>query len=59
MSNEEIASRLAAGILVPSVSLPARFANIDVKDAQIQHAAELAVAAYQAVLALLERPESP
>jgi hypothetical protein len=58
MSNEEIAVRLAAAILVPSVTLPPRRANIDAADQQIQLAAELAVEAYKAVLAVLQRPAS-
>jgi len=58
MSNEEIAVRLAAAILVPSVTLPPRRASIDAADQQIQLAAELAVEAYKAVLAVLQRPAS-
>jgi hypothetical protein len=59
MSNQEIAVRLAAAILQPSVTLPARRANIEAGDEQIQLAAELAVRAYKTVLAVLQPPESP
>ncbi len=59
MSNEEIAVRLAAAILQPSVALPARRASSDGTEEQIQHAAELAVRTYKTVLAVLESPESP
>jgi hypothetical protein len=59
MSNEEIAVRLAAAILQPSVVLPARRARIDESDEQIQLAAELAVRVYRTVLGVLQPPESP
>ncbi|MDH4209483.1 MAG: hypothetical protein OEV76_11460 [Anaerolineae bacterium] len=59
MSNQEIAVRLAAAILQPSVALPARRASADVGDEQIQHAAELAVRVYKTVLGVLQPPESP
>lgn len=58
MSNEEIAVRLAAAILEPSVAVPARRANVDVKYEQIQSAAELAVRVYKTVLGVLQPPES-
>jgi hypothetical protein len=58
MSNEEIAVRLAAAILEPSVAVPARRANVDLKDEQIQSAAELAVRVYKTVLGVLQPPES-
>ncbi len=59
MSNEEIAVRLAAAILQPSVVLPARFANVVEGDEQIRLAAELAVRVYKKVLGVLQPPESP
>jgi len=59
MSNQEIAMHLAAAILQSSVALPARFANIEENEGQIQLAAELAVRVYKTVLGVLEPPESP
>jgi len=59
MSNQEIAVRLAAAILLPSVALPARRANIETGDEQIELAAELAVRVYKMVLGVLEPPELP
>ena len=59
MSNEEIAVRLSAAILQPSIALPARRANIEASDEQIQLAAELAVRVYKTVLGVLQPPESP
>jgi len=59
MSNQEIAVRLAAAILQPSVVIPARRANIEENDDQLQHAAELAVRVYRAVLGVLQPPASP
>jgi len=58
MSNEEIAVRLAAAIGKPSVELPARRANVESNEEQIQLAAELAVRVYKAVLGVLQPPES-
>ncbi len=58
MSNEEIAVRLSAAILQPSIALPARRANIEASDEQIQLAAELAVRVYKTVLGVLQPPES-
>ena len=59
MSNEEIAVRLAAAILQPSVALPARRASTEGGEEQIRLGAELAVHTYKAVLAVLQPPESP
>ncbi len=59
MSNQEIAVRLAAAILQPSVTLPARRANIEMGDEQIQLAAQLAVRVYQTVLGVLQPSELP
>ena len=59
MSNEEIAVRLAAAVLQPSVVLPARRSNIEQSDEQIRLAAELAVRVYKTVLDVLQSPESP
>jgi hypothetical protein len=59
VSNEEIAVRLSAAILQPSIALPARRANIEASDEQIQLAAELAVRVYKTVLGVLQPPESP
>jgi hypothetical protein len=59
MSNQEIAVRLAAAVLQPSVALPARRANIQAMDEHIQLAAELAVRVYKTVLGVLQPPESP
>jgi hypothetical protein len=59
MSNEEIAVRLAAAILQPSVVLPARRSSVETSDEQIQLAAELAVHVYKTVLAVLQQPKSP
>jgi hypothetical protein len=58
VSNEEIAVRLSAAILQPSIALPARRANIEASDEQIQLAAELAVRVYKTVLGVLQPPES-
>jgi hypothetical protein len=58
MTNQEIAVRLAAAILVPGVALPARRASIDALDEQILQGAELAVRTYEAVLKVLEKPAS-
>ena len=58
MSNEEIAVRLAAAIVQPSVALPARRANVESNEEQIQLAAELAVRVYKAVLGVLQPPAS-
>ncbi len=59
MSNEEIAVRLAAAILQPSIVLPARRSNIDASDERIQLAAELAVRVYRTVLGVLQPPDAP
>jgi hypothetical protein len=59
MSNEEIAVRLAAAILQPSVVMPTRRANIVEDNEQLQHAAELAVRVYRTVLSVLQPPASP
>jgi hypothetical protein len=59
MSNEEIAVRLAAAILQPSVPLPARRSNVEAGDEQIRLAAELAVHVYKTVLGVLESPDAP
>jgi len=59
MSDEEIAVRLAAAILQPSVVIPARRASIEENDEQLQHAAGLAVRVYRAVLGVLQPPASP
>jgi len=59
MSNQEIAVRLAAAILQPSVALPAPRANIEASDEQIQLAAELAVRVYKTVLGVLQPPDAP
>ena len=58
MSEQEIAVRLAAAILQPSVVLPARRASIEANDEQIQLAALLAVRVYNTVLGVLQHPES-
>ncbi len=59
MSNEEIAVRLAAAILQPSIVLPARRSNIETSDEQVRLGAELAVHVYKTVLGVLEQPKSP
>ena len=59
MTNEEIAVRLAAAILQPSVALPARRANAPDTEELLQNAAELAVRVYKTVLGVLQPPESP
>jgi hypothetical protein len=59
MSDQEIAVRLAAAILQPSVALPARRASVDGIDEQIQQGAELAVRVYRTVLSVLQPPASP
>jgi hypothetical protein len=58
MSNEEIAVRLAAAILEPSVGLPSRRANVRDTDELLRNAAELAVSVYKTVLGVLESPQS-
>jgi hypothetical protein len=59
MSNQEIAVRLAAAILQPSITLPPRRANVETGDEQIQHASELAVRVYKTVLGVLQSPDAP
>lgn len=59
MSNEEIAVRLAAAILEPSVALPSRRANVRDTDELLRNAAELAVSVYRAVLGAIQEPQSP
>jgi hypothetical protein len=56
MTNEEIAVRLAAAILQPSIALPARRASSEGSDEQMRLGAELAVRIYRLVLAVLEEP---
>jgi hypothetical protein len=59
MTNEEIAVRLAAAILQPSVVLPSRRANVQDTTELIQNAAELSVHVYRTVLEVLQKPQSP
>ena len=56
MTNEEIAVRLAAAILQPSIALPARRASAEGSDEQMRLGAELAVRIYRLVLGVLEEP---
>jgi hypothetical protein len=56
VTNEEIAVRLAAAILQPTVTLRARRANVEEDDEQIQLAAELAVRVYRTVFRVLQQP---
>jgi hypothetical protein len=58
MSNEEIAVRLAAAIIEPSVALPSRRANVRDTEEVLRNAAELAVSVYRAVLEVLQQPAS-
>ena len=58
MSNEEIAVRLAAALLQPAITLPARRANIQDNEDVLRNAAELAVHLYRTVLEVLEQPQS-
>ena len=57
MTDEEIAVRLSAAILTPSVALPSKFANIFAADDQIKKAAQLSVRVYRVMLATLKEPE--
>ncbi|MBN1458984.1 MAG: hypothetical protein JXA57_05570 [Armatimonadetes bacterium] len=58
MSNEEIAVRLAAAVIQPSVVLPSRRANITDSEDMIRKAAELAVSVYRTMLEVIEQPQS-
>ncbi len=57
MSDEEIAVRLSAAILTPSVALPSKFANITAADEQILKASQLAVRVYKVMLGVLQETE--
>jgi hypothetical protein len=59
MSNEEIAVRLAAAVIEPSVLLPARRADVQDSEESIRKAAELAVRVYRTMLEVIEEPQSP
>jgi len=59
MSNQEIAVRLTAAVLAPSVVLPSRRANVQDSDEMIRKAAELAVHVYRTMLEVIEQPASP
>jgi hypothetical protein len=57
MSNEEIAVRLAAAILHPTVVMPSLRENVGLHEDQLRHSAEFAVRVYETVLAVLQPPE--
>lgn len=59
MSNEEIAVRLAAAVIEPSVALPSRRADVQDGEESIRKAAELAVRVYRTMLEVIEQPQSP